>query len=196
MAEQSDQKLTGRARVRALLIDPLEHGGMQRAKRKAVEDHKADMDKVADRIGYLSDLGLAGLSEYLIRLAGPRLQWPPVNLILQGAWGIETPPPRESSYARSLLASAKGREAYEGGWHAELLDLAKRMGPPPNRYSLQQLKESARDNHRRVEVIRDRIERGFGCDDDRRWLDWYQATRAEAEAIIREASHARGEVAA
>ncbi|WP_417257367.1 hypothetical protein [Celeribacter sp.] len=181
----SDEPLMGRARVRALLIDPLEEGGMRKGPRVSVGDHKDAMTKLADRVGYMSDAGLRGLGEYLIKFAGERQVWPAMNVILAQAWGMEMPPSKESDYVQSVLSSRLGEEALRGGWHAELLtDMRKKRPVPTGVYAKKLLAERAQGNRDRAAVYADRIKRGVGTDEARAFVDGYAAMKAEAAAII------------
>lgn len=191
MSEQEKIE-SGRARVRRVLVGPLEAGGMVRKRGVKLEDHDKRIDALCGRLEYMSERGLEGLRMHLIRVAGARNQWPDQNCILSAAWAIEVPPPRDNAFAVSLMHSQMGRDAREGGWHVELYDLARRIGPPPNRYSIKKLKEKSEENRDRVLRVSERIERGRATPDDRRFLDWYQALRRDAERFVAEGMKKRG----
>lgn len=181
----SSEPLMGRARVRALLIDPLEDGGMSRPVRVTVEAHKAFLAKVADEVGYLSDLGLTALSDFLIRIAGEKQVWPALNVIKNQAWSLEPRPANLSAVVTSVLMSRLGEEALQGGWHAELLlDMRKMRPVPTGDFSKGQLLQRAKDNRRNMRVIDDRAARGVARDGDDRWRAAYLRGQDEAKQII------------
>jgi hypothetical protein len=181
----SCEPLMGRARVRALLIDPLEDGGMVRPARVTVDAHKAFLAKVADEIGYLSDLGLTALADFLIRMAGEKQVWPALNVIKNQAWSLEPRPAHLSAVVTSVLMSRLGEEALRDGWHAELLlDMRKMRPVPKGDFVKGQLLQRAKDNQKNMRVIDDRAARGVARDGDDRWRAAYLRGQDEAKQII------------
>ncbi|MGJ8561697.1 MAG: hypothetical protein ACSHX3_15815 [Litorimonas sp.] len=181
----SNEPLMGRARVRALFIDPLEAGGMVRPARVTVDDHKAFLTKVADECAYMSDLGLKGLGKYLIRLAGEKQVWPRINTIRSQAWAMEPAPAKHNEYAMSVLMSRLGEEALRDGWHAELLlDMRKMKPVPQGDFVKGQLAQRAKDNQRNMKVVDDRAARGVARDGDAGWRAAYTRGQDEARQII------------
>jgi hypothetical protein len=181
----SDVPLMGRARVRALLIDPLESGGMVRSARVTVDDHKTFLTKIADEFGYMSDLGLKGLAAYLIRLAGEKQVWPKLNAIRSQAWAMEPAPAKFNDYAMSVLVSRLGEEALRGGWHAELLLDMRKMKPVPHGdYIKGQLAARAQENQSKLKVIDDRAARGVSRDGDASWRAAYTRGQDQAKRIV------------
>nr|WP_321509452.1 hypothetical protein [uncultured Celeribacter sp.] len=190
-AGKEQQPESGRGRVRRLLITPLEAGGMQRKRGRSVADHEKMLTRLADKLGYMSDRGLQGLAMYLVRMAGEGQIWPVENLILRTAWSMETPPPRDNAYLISLMKSRAGEAALEGGYVLELYAEARRLGPPPSRHQVLQLKDRAARNRDRARVIADQIKRNVAPATDRDWLEGYHRLRAEAEALVLEGKRER-----
>lgn len=168
------------ARVAALLIEPL--AGLSRRRGMSAEDHDRMLGRLAERLAYMSDDNLRGMHDLILRHAGKGV-WPAEALIKAWAYDLQLPPPRDCDYARSLIRSAMGRQAREEGWAVELYRIAKRLGPPPNRYVLGQLRDEAATNRRRRLVIRENIEAGRASEQDRAWLAAYHADLAEVDAI-------------
>ena len=103
----------GKARVRAVLIDPLEAGGMQRRSGQKVEDHAAVLASLEARLAYMTEASLAALAEVVERHAGGSRQdrWPGEVPICNWARRIQEPPASESRLVRSYLQSGAGRRA-------------------------------------------------------------------------------------
>ena len=185
------EPLTGRARVRAMLIDPLEAGGMRKLRNVSADDHKQSLAKLADKVGYLSDRGLAALRDYAIKMGGDGQVWPRLNVLLQAAWAIEPMPVQKSPFAQSLLQSRLGVEARDGGWHVELYSDALRMRPPPNDYGKRVLADRAAANAHRAAVIGEQVQRGVAREADLSWLRGYERVGREALAFIEQGVVAR-----
>lgn len=182
-----EQEPTGRAAVRAHLIDPLNKGGMVRPKRMTVTDHEAELKELLDGLSHMKPADLDGLRKLVISHAeaNPVPHWPRAAAILNWAWRTHPPPPRDNSYVISVLRSALGRRARDEGWLVEFFVDARRFGPPPpGEYSISRLKERAERNERQCNRIRQRIEEGSARAVDHQWLEGYHAARAEAESIM------------
>ncbi|MCU0909809.1 MAG: hypothetical protein MUE98_00250 [Rhodobacteraceae bacterium] len=179
---------SGRARVRRCLIEPMAEMGFQRRKGSTVADHDAMMAKIEGRLGYMTERGLAGLREFCVRLAagGQVPYWPPIASVLGWAWSIEAPPPRDNAYVQSLIRSALGAEAEDGGWLVELYRTARRFGPPPNRYSRVEMQRDAEESARRRARVRQKIEEGSASGDDRAWLAAWHRDLQDALAMRRQ----------
>lgn len=187
------EQLTGRARVRALLIEPLEAGGMRKSPRVTVDEHKVMLAKMADKVGYLSDLQLAALGEYLIKQAGEAQVWPKLNIILQAAWSLAPEPNDQSAYVQSVLESRLGEQALDEGWHAELLKAMRLKRPVPRgEYMLREMRDKRARNEGHLNTARDRVRRGVASRDDRAFIEAYQRGRETARAMIEQGIQKRG----
>lgn len=182
----------GRARVRAELIQPLEDMGMARKRGHSIEQHNAMMARLADKLSYMTEENLRGLRDWVIRIAAGKARdtWPREVSILSAAWNIQTPPPRESDYALSIIRSVMGIRAHEGGYLVELFQIAKKIGPPPNRYVLAKLRDQARDNRARRDRIKEYIATGRVTPEDMAWFDRYHDDLALCMAIIEDKGQA------
>lgn len=166
--------------VDALLLEPL--AGLPRKRGVTAAAHAEVMDRLRSRLAYMTDDNLRAIHDVVLRHAG-KGHWPDAALILAWAYNLQPPPPRQSTYARSLMRSAMGRRAADEGWAVELYRVAKKLGPPPNRYVITQLRAKADENRRRRAKIREWIELGKETLEERRWLDHWMADLAEVEAI-------------
>lgn len=182
--------LTGKALVRAVLIAPLELGGMKRARGVTVAQHETNLDKLADGLRHMSEGALLGLREYLITVAGEKCVWPSLNFVLAKAWALEPLPPRHSDYAKSIVRSAMGRAAKAGGYLPELFSEARRLGPPSTKLQVAKLERLAEQNHHKERVIAQRRARGIERAEDDQWLDgyrkWCSAAHKIFDALIQE----------
>lgn len=180
-------KAAGRARVREMLITPL--AALRRPNGVTVSAY----DALADQLAYMNADALRGLVEFIlltVAIPGPPRtaiapRCPAPDLIKVWAYGLQPPPPKESDYLNSIMRSALGHDARNGGWHVELYRHARRVGPPPV-YAKFKLLEAADENRRTLARVRERIAAGVPMVDDRRWLDAWQADAQLADALIDE----------
>ncbi|MEP4950071.1 MAG: hypothetical protein ABJU46_03745 [Paracoccaceae bacterium] len=182
----STKEETGRMKVRKYFLDPLNDAGMTRKRGVKVEDFEKSQTRLADKLSYMTVENLKGLRQYVVRLAAGKDGniWPEEQSIERDAYNLQTPPPRKSDYAQSIIRSAMGCRANDEGWLVELFQIAKRMGPPPGKYVISQLKDQAEDNRRRRGRVSERIEQGSAPEHQRVWLSQYHADLAECLAII------------
>jgi hypothetical protein len=195
-AGESEARVAGRARVRALLIAPL--AGLARHKGQSLKDHDRAMKAMVERLAYMGELQLRGLAELVLRNAGMtklRPSWPEVGVIIAWAYALQVPPPRDSDYVRSLMRSAMGARARDEGWMVELFRAAVRFGPPPGKYLEGQLKDEARDNVARLARVRERNHAGQASVEDMRWLARWHDDWREAEALVTDGCERRAALA-
>ncbi|MES2753793.1 MAG: hypothetical protein V4659_03935 [Pseudomonadota bacterium] len=178
---------TGRERAMRILIAPL--SGLVRPKGTTAKVHAEALDDLARKLSYMDDATLSGLVENVLRQAG---RWakggpvicPNVGMILAWGYDLQAPPPRQSDYAMTLMRSAMGQRAKDGGWMVELYRTAKRCGPPPGSYLVRDMQTRADDDRRRRLRVSENIEAGRVTPDDMRWLEQYHRDAAEAEALV------------
>ncbi len=186
MAEGS-ARAEGRKRVREWLAGPM--AGLPRARRTSAEAHAKAMERLVDKLSYLTPQNLDALGELVLRQAGAVKTapcWPEASVVIAWAYAMQPPPPRESTYAVSIMRSVMGRRAREGGYAVELYRVARRLGPPPNRYVMSQLVQQADDNMRRRARVAEWIAAGAVKPEDRAWWDAWWHDAAEVDAILRD----------
>lgn len=169
-----------KARVDALLMQPL--AGLARKRGISAEAHEKSLERLRSFLTYMSDTNLSGLVDLIARHAAKGV-WPEEGLVRAWAMTLQVPPPRDCAYARSLIRSAMGRRAMEEGWAVELFQVARRLGPPPGKYIIANLKRDAEEHRHRRRVIRENIEAGLATNDEKTWLEGWHTDLAEVEAI-------------
>ena len=193
-----EARAAGRARVRELLIVPL--AGLKRSSGTPA----AEYDRLCDKLAYMAEDKLRGLCELVLRIAhndrppmpGKVARCPVPALIQTWAYGLQAPPPSGTDYVPSIMRSALGREARDGGWHVELYRHARRVGPPPQSYERGKLVAQAEENRRMLERVRERMAAGVASPDDRRWLAFWHDDLRAAEALVEEGDARRAAKAA
>lgn len=190
MAEDGTE--SRRARVRRLLIQPLEDAGMRRPSGWSLAEYQAFLGRLQDRLGYMDEGNLTGMRALLFAKGRGKDHdiWPKEVTIMFIARNLQAPPPRECDYAASVMRSAMGRAARAQGYHVELLDVARRLGPPPGRYDLARLEREAKDNRAARRKIEAQIARDAASVEDRQWLRWYMDLEAECAAIQQDETEA------
>ncbi|WP_147232835.1 hypothetical protein [Phaeobacter gallaeciensis] len=179
---------SGRARVRRVLIEPLEIGGMVRARGVSLTDHQAMLVRLQDKLAYLSEHQLRGMAEFAVFAAKGKAGnvWPDEVLLCRWAYRTQPPPPRKSDYVSSLMCSRAGQVAREAGYHVELFLMARRFGPPPTRYDQRILQREATENRDKRALVTKQIETGNAFQSDIDWLGWFQRQEGECLAIMDE----------
>ncbi|WP_157982297.1 hypothetical protein [Oceanicella sp. SM1341] len=179
---------TGKAAVRRIVIDRLNAAGFQRPTGCAVEAHRAELERVVGRLAYLEPGELEVLAEALLEMGegkgGDR--WPREVRIANQARAIRQPPPGFSGKVVRFMRCEVGRQALAEGWAGPLLTyLQKRPGVPSGDYVVGQLREQARDQRRRVQVIEERAAAGMRlASDDEQYLRGWRRREQEARALV------------
>lgn len=177
----TDREMTDVARVDALLLEPL--AGLVRPRGMSAENHDRAIARLRGFLGYMTDANLAGMRDVIARHA-VKGAWPGEGLVRAWAYTLQLPPPMDCDYAKSLMRSEMGQRAQAEGWAVELFQVAKRLGPPPGRYIIRELKTEAELNVRKAAVIADRIASGVADQVSRDWLRTYHADQVEVAAIM------------
>lgn len=177
----------GRARVRRLLIRRLNDVGLVRRHGVKAEAHLDMLCRLKAKLAYMSEVNLNGLADRMVAKA-EKERWPKEVTILQDAHKLQFPPPRRVDYAVSVMRSVMGKQALAGGYHVELLDIARRWGPPPSKYEIGQLQSRSIENVRKHDQVMARAQKNLASRDDQQWLGWYLGLKEECEAIMSEAT--------
>lgn len=177
----------GKDRVRRHLTGLLAGRGMVRRPGVSVADHAATLASIEARLAYLSADQLDALAEVVERHAGGkhRNRWPAEASVMNWAVRIQAPPPSDSRFVRSYMASAPGRRALEQDYVTELWRHIKHHGPRPlTGYELTKIRDEADQNRRLRLRIKGQIERGVAGPADMAWLDAYWRDRERAVALV------------
>lgn len=191
---ETSPALTGRARVRALLIEPLIRDGMIRDPRAKVDghrataaDHAAFLDKLAERLAYMSADNLERLRQVCIAHAGgsARNHWPGWVTIRNAAFGFQTPPDPENPIMQSWLHSRRGPLLRDhGGLVETYLFLREKNRPPRNEYEEREIFAAARENARARQRVVEAIARDAATEDERQWLRWFDGLTGVCNDIV------------
>ena len=186
----SEGELSGVARVDALLFEPL--AGLGRPRGVSAEDHGKALGRLRSHLAYMTDANLAGMRDLIARHAGKGV-WPGEGLVRAWAFSLQTPPPVLCDYARSLVRSEMGRKAAAEGWAVELFQVARRIGPPPTRYVIRELRAEAETNKRKRAIVADQVEAGTADAVLADWLRQYDADAVTVAEILAAKEEGRAE---
>lgn len=173
----------GKALVRELLLDRLTEAGLARRRGTSVQAHEVGMKRLAESLGYMTEDNLRTLAETIMDQAADGC-WPPEIHIRQLAHALEAPPIAEARVVSSWLASVRGPEAQAEGWLVELYRFLRARRQPPQPWDARRLRAEAEDNARRLELLRERLERGAASAEDRGWLAAWERDSRAAEAVV------------
>jgi hypothetical protein len=193
---EDGQGLGKRARVRALLIDPLEALGLRRKANVTLAEHHIAMDRLADNLAYLSDTGLRALCE-MLRTKGEgaaRNIWPASATIYALAELIERRPIEELPGCLRWFRSVEGPRAMAAGTLVETWSFFHRMKRPPV-HQARQLAERAAENRRKLQIIAERAAAGVATDEELAWAQGYRDRLAYCEGLVRSAREGEGAAA-
>jgi hypothetical protein len=193
MEKAEDQKpLTGRKAVRILLIEPLENDGLRKRKGKSVEDHKAFLTKLCDKLSYCEPETLERLRPILGELAeGPSANlWPEIATIKNFAHRMQAPPDRSDDVLYGWLHSRAGEVAKRLGILLATRLFIKAYRKPPvtsgksDSFKLAQIKDRQREIDLDMEGIRRRISFQEASNREIDWLRNQEEILAGLEAIV------------
>ncbi|WP_407496824.1 hypothetical protein [Pseudooceanicola sp. MF1-13] len=174
---EGEELRQGKARVRAILIDPLERRGMKRKRNVSQDDHARFLDGLSARLAYMAEDRLAALAEVVERMATGKLQdiWPSEVTIINNARRLQAPPVSQSRLVRTYLQSAAGDAAEAGGYLVELMAYLKRVGNVPGQYAMDTIRKEADDNARMIERVTIERKQGRASPQDLRLMQDYMA---------------------
>jgi len=177
----------GKARVRSLLIEPLERRGMDRKRNVRLEAHQAFLASLEGRLAYMTPEKLMALTEVIERYATGKLKtcWPTEVSIMNWARLLQIPPVSESRLVRTYLQSGAGRAARDGGYLVELFAYLKKWGAPPNGYSMSKIRTEADRNRGQLASIKRAIASGRATSKEIQWQQRYLQTEARCHDIVK-----------
>ena len=189
---------TKRGRVRRLLITPLEDRGFRFKAGTPADKQRRYLDELADALGYMHDVRLAMLEECL-RSKGEgaaRCFWPAYATVIGFAEACQPRPIEEMPQMASWLGSVEGPKARrEGTLVATFLFVETFKRPPFGDADRRKVAARAAELNDDLARVRDRIDRGFGSEDDRRRAAWFAGIEARAQALVAAGEAKRGEAA-
>lgn len=178
----------GRARVQTHLIAPLEGQGMQRGTRDTVAGHAAFLDKLRNRLAYMTAPNLTALAEIVANMAGGkhRDRWPAEVAVMNAARRLQVPPASESRMVRTWLQSAAGLRALDGDYHVEAFFWMKRAGNVPNDFVVTELRREAEARRAELTRLRAGFRDGRVTASEYRAVEDYDAAQERVRGIIEE----------
>ena len=180
---------SGRAMVRALLIDPLDLAGLTRPRGVTTDTHRARMAQLAERLAYMSPDNLATLRDVIQSHAASPAggnAWPAPVVVEGWAQGLQARPMRSSDIIRSWLASVEGPPALAAGYHVQLFRFLRRRMLPPSDYDKRMIREQADRDRRTQAVYAERLAHGVATPDECGWLETLARDDAAGRDIIAE----------
>lgn len=190
--EVTDQK-KGEARVKELLIDPLDRLGLARPKGTLVAQFDGMKRELCARLWRLDAGGLSDLCDWVLgSQAAKENHWPPAAIILVKAKTMLPPPWPPSERMVNMFNHEIGQAALAEGWAPELY--WKYVGDTafPNKFSAQLIQSSASGAMARfARIERDKLSDMAVSEDDVRWFDRRRDLIALCEKI-RDYNLARG----
>lgn len=184
-----EDSTSGKARVKALLIEPLDLAGLCRPRGVTQDTHRARLAQLAERLSYMTPDNLGTLRDVIqIHAASPGGggAWPSPVVVEAWAQGLQPRPPRESDIIRSWLASVEGPPALAAGHHVQLFRFLRRRMLPPSDYDKRMIREQAERDRRHAAVCDERVRNGTARGDERDWLEAYARDDATVREIIAE----------
>lgn len=178
---QGDQgrAVTGRARVRALVVAPIEALGVRRPQGVKVDAWRDELTKICDDLVHLSDddLGRVHVAvENLTMTRRPPVRWPRRCDILAlcnrlvAAGFIAHRPESDRDLHVSWMISRAGARARAAGYAPELFLHLRRMKIVPGPFLERELKVAADANRDKLRRLQARVADGRATESERVWL--------------------------
>lgn len=191
-SEQTENK---RARVRRLVLQPLQDLGFRFPKGTPEEKQRAMLDRLADSITYMSDKGLIALQKSLQTKGEGTAKcfWPCRATVMGWAEALEYRPLDELPELLGWFRSRAGAEAMKGGvLLAEYLFWRDNKRPPAKRSEKDRVRRQATEFNSEYQKIMERRARGFSfIHDQAEFVRWYEGTLKKCEAWVNEGKAAR-----
>lgn len=183
-----------RARVRRLLLDPLERDGFRKPAKISDDDFKKALGRLADALVYMSDQSLEVMYD-MMRSKGQgkgRDIWPPRASFYAIAEMVEPCPLEKVPSLRGWFRSNAGPVAVENDTLVEVLTyIQTHKKPPMSEGARKQIHHDARERRHFVEVARRRVADGTATKDERDKLSWLDARQAVALRFVEEGNDLR-----
>lgn len=193
MDEQAQK--AGEKRVQELLVTPLERLGLTRPAGMTKASFEAMQNELCQRLAYMSPDGLGALAEDMAGRGGgkDRDRFPLAQRVLERARTIEMPPADASPLIRKVFAARLGGEALREGFAPELMRWLRMNRQWPSNFVVSGLRDAARENIRRADDLRCRVDRFETLSTaDRTWFD---ARKAAVERCVQARDLGKGDAA-
>ncbi|UWQ59953.1 hypothetical protein K3722_07435 [Leisingera caerulea] len=193
----NDQTESKRARVRRLVIQPLQDLGFRFPKGTKEDRQRAMLDRLADSIAYMSDKGLIALQQSLQTKGegSAKCFWPCRATVMGWAEALEHRPLDELPELLGWFRSRAGAEAMRDGvLLAEYLFWRDNKRPPAKGPEKDRVRRQAAEFNSEYQKIMERRARGFpDIHDQGEFVRWYERTLKKCEAWVMEGKAARKE---
>lgn len=190
-AEAESAEESGRARVRRVLIGPLEQGGMRRKRGVSVDEHRGFLGWVARHLAYMTEDELRALRSGLERMGvGPSGDvWPSPQTIVTIGNAIRSPRLDDCELTTSWMKSRAGAAAWEESplIAVALLDFfakRRRGRRPPAEFEMRAIREAGEVAAKRLEAAKARIVDGEARVGDRQLVEGCEREIAEARRFV------------
>jgi hypothetical protein len=149
-----DQK-AGEARVRALVVEPLQVLGLGKPSTMTKVLFEKMLDEMCAILAYMSAENLQQLKDQVAaRPAGKSLdRFPILNKILPLASDIQEPEDTGSPLVRNVFAHEIGRAALRDGYAPELLKAIKKDRKFPSMWRIKNVRDDAEENMRKFRTL-------------------------------------------
>lgn len=177
-----------RARVRDLLITPLQAAGLKRPKGVSEKAHADSLGHLVGQLDHMSADNLRTLADVVLdhaAMPGPAQGYWPAEVMIKGwAHGLQPRPFRLHRVVSSWFSSVEGPAAESGGWLVPLFRFLRSKKHPPMPGDWHGIRSEADHISRRLSLIADRRSRGVMTDEDRGWMATYMADEATARQFV------------
>lgn len=179
---------TKRDRVRRLLIGPLQVAGFRFEKGTDEEKAKADLNKIADELSYMTDEGLETMAELMLTKGegARKCFWPTFATFV--FWADKVNPRPLEDYPRlfAWFKSTAGERALKNGaLVAEYTYWKEHKAPPVKPQAIRLVEDRTREYNERAELIRDRKRRNFQLSSgDLEWLARFDSRVEQLSRIV------------
>jgi hypothetical protein len=169
-----EEQRAGEARVRGLVVEPLQVLGLGKPSTMSKELFAKMLDEMCAMLAYMTLDSLEQLKDAVAaRPAGPNKdRFPILNKILPMAFEIQEPEDTGSPLVRNVFAHEIGRAALRDGYAPELLKAVKADRKFPSMWRIKNVRETAEENVRRYHGLSTALQAGKILSDlDRQWFD-------------------------
>ena len=183
-----DLQAAGRANVRAVFWQRLDDAGVIAPKKKTRAQYDEMRERLVGLLAYMNIENLATLANYAIEVANGayRNHCPGEVTIRAQARSLQSVPIREHPIYTSWVRSIEGPSALAGGHLVELALFVKDHYRAPSAFEMREIKLASVNNARRLNMTRERRERGNAMPDDLAWAEWYTRQSDLLADVVRE----------